>query len=210
MSGLGLSLPVGAMVQWVRVKSLRARSVDGAVLTIRFGANVNVPLGGASQQVTVVPSVAYAEYGPLPQVTSLGAVDANSATFGIQMDLQQYVDPESMLAIPATDVLVEIDSLSIEVAYTTPGGGSGVMTWENAQLLTPDVPLEYHEVLAYVASVINVNPNITTDQVVANIQNVNSQIMEAVKQFRSQNRAELGGLHKPQSTNQSTRYRVGR
>jgi hypothetical protein len=210
MSGLGLVLPVGAMVQWVRVKSLRARSVDGAVLRMRFGANVNGPLGGAAQEATVLPSVAYAEYGPLPQVTSLGAVDVASANFGIQMDLSQYFDPSSMLSVPAANVLVEIDSLSIEVAYTTPGGGSGTMTWETAKECIPDIPVEYHEILAYVACVMNVNPNITTDQVVANIQNVNAQITEAVRQFRSSNRAELGGLHKPQSTNQSTRYRVGR
>jgi hypothetical protein len=210
LSGLGLELPTGAMVQWVRVKSFRARSVDGAVVRIRFGANVNVPLGGAAQELTVLPSVAYAEYGPLPEVTSLGAVDAESANFGIQLDLQQYVDPESMFAIPATDVLVEIDSLSIEVAYTTPGGGSGTMTWDTAQNLVPDIPLEYHEILAYVAAVTNANPNITSDQVVANIQNINAQIAGAVRQFKNANKTTLAGLHKPQSTNHPSRYKVGR
>jgi hypothetical protein len=207
---ISLDIPTGSTVQWVRIKKFRARSVEGAVATLKWGENVNgVVATGPAQTISVPEGGTYVEYGPLPPVVM--AADFESANFGLQMTLNQWVGSGGFVSeLPPANLQIEIDELEVEVAYASTASGGGTMPWDTAKDLVPDFPVQCHEAIAYAAAVLAARPMIKTNEIIANMQSINEEVTTALIGYRSQNLEVTIGLLKPQSTNWDYTYHVGR
>lgn len=196
LSNFGFSIPSGATVTSVRVKSIQASSLDDAILHIAFVEDIGTSTSAImTQTVSLGTAGTLAEFGPLPVVPGIDYPTLNDSSFGVVLS----VWPSSLSAArvggpPTTTTAADIDYLSIEVVYfTTSIGepvtvegawGTGGTTIESTDWnAVPDMPEDVHPAIAVLAAYKAANPMASGNDAIDAIGRLVPDAMAAVKQY---------------------------
>lgn len=191
VSNFGFALPVGAVVQDVRVESVEIGATGPAAVYFRWCANVadNSPV--AEQFIGVEGSMA--QRGPLPYQTGINASHIGASGFGLQIyAVHQAGDPNfEPMSTPLGPIAVTFDSITVTVRYTLDGSGTSAGTTLSeavALSCSPDLPEELHSSLAALAVIIAAEPAIDSELAVARLQTMNARWASLAEQMRQENR----------------------
>lgn len=211
LSDFGFSIPTGATVTSVRIKSLQASCADDLTLYVSFVEDTGSSVVAiATQTVALGSAGSLQEFGPLAVVPGIDYPVLNSSAFGVVLSLWAGTIALTGTRVgdfdePLGTVTAGLDYLSIEVSYFTASSGAPVTVegaWGTGGTTLaatdwnaiPDMPEYVHEAIAVLAAFKAANPVASDRNAVDAIGRLVPEAKAAIEEYRSRNAMGRGSI----------------